>query len=208
MSVPAEREADWARQRPEHADEADEQQKRLQHADAEFGRELGEQAAILLHALVRLGAALAHEAELVGAVGLEPEIEQDLGQPLPEADLEALLQPGLRHDEGQENGDDDEEDEELAEEGGGVALLHRIEEGAVPLVEPHLAEHVADEDDEDGRGQPQHGPALAAPEHVAEEQEELPADARASPRRWHLEGGWGSGWCAAAFLASLARVLS
>src|SRR5918997_606486 len=59
-----------------------------------------------------------------------------------------------------------------------MALLHRVEEGAVPLVEPHLAEHVADEDDQDGRGQPQHGPAFALAQHVAEEQEQLAPDAR------------------------------
>ena len=81
----------------------------------------------------------------------EPEVEQHLGKPLPKADLEALLQPGLRHHQSQQNGDNDDEDEELVEERRGGALLHRVEEGAVPLVEPHLTEHVANEDREDGR---------------------------------------------------------
>jgi hypothetical protein len=160
-------------QRPEHPHKADEKEKSLQYADAEIRCELGEQAAILLQALVRLGASLAGQAKLVSSVWLEPEIQKNLGQPLPETDLEALLQPGLSDDLGEENRNDDEEDLELKQEGGGVPSFDRIKEGAIPLVQPYLTEHVGNQHDNDCKDEADNRPTLGPLQHVAKKRVKL-----------------------------------
>ena len=69
-----------------------------------------------------------------------------VGQPFAQADLEHLLHPGLPDHERQQDADDGEEDQQLMRQApAGSAALSGVEEGAMPLVEPDLADHVADQ---------------------------------------------------------------
>jgi hypothetical protein len=77
------------------------EQRRLQEADGEIGRELHEMSGILVHPLVGIGPDLAGLGEEIGALRCQPAVEQIVSEPLPQADLEHLLQPGLRHDQDQ-----------------------------------------------------------------------------------------------------------
>ena len=147
-------EHDLAREHPEHADEAHQQQRGLQQADREDRRQLGQVLRVLVDALVGIDADLAGEAQQVGAPGREPLVEQVVGQPFAQPDLGHLLQPGLRHDQDEQAAGDDREDQELGREGGDVLLLDRVVEGALPAVEAELAERVqADDEDDAGRQQ-------------------------------------------------------
>ena len=92
-------EAGVRREIPKDADETDEEEKGVHHADAEFRREFGEQATILLEALVRLGSRLTDEAELVSAVRLQPKVQQNVRETFSQPDLEAFLKPRLAHDQ-------------------------------------------------------------------------------------------------------------
>ena len=141
---------------PEHADEADEQQRRLQQADRKRRRELGQVLRVLVDALVRIDPDLAGEAQQVGALGREPLVEQVVGQPFPQPDLDHFLQPGLGHDQHEQAAGDDQEDEELGHEGRHVLLLDRVVEGALPDVEPDLPSGIgADHDDDRDRQEDQ-----------------------------------------------------
>ena len=91
----AQRERHLAGEAPEHPDEADQEERGLQAADAEVGREVGEVAGVLLHPLVGVDADLAGVGEQAGAPGCEPLVEQVAGEPGPQAVADRLLQPGL-----------------------------------------------------------------------------------------------------------------
>ncbi|GEO14399.1 hypothetical protein MAE02_20950 [Microvirga aerophila] len=97
-----------------------------------------------------------------------------MGQPLPKTDLQSLLQPGLCHNQGEKYRDNHEKDLELEQEGGGVASLNGIKEGAIPLVQAHLAEHIGDQHDHDREDETQDRPAPGTPQHVTEERVKLP----------------------------------
>ena len=104
-------------QDPEHAHEAHEQQRGLQQADRERGRELGQVLRVLVDALIRIDPDLAGEAQHVGALGREPLVEQVVGQPFAQPDVDHLPQPGLGDDQHEQAAGDHHEDEELGHEG-------------------------------------------------------------------------------------------
>ena len=133
------------RQRPQDADEANQQQRGLKQADREAGRELGELAGIFFDTLVGIDAELAGEPEPVGAARHQPAVEQMVRQPFAQPHLEHLLHPGLADHHRQQHADDAEEDQQLVAEIAELALLQRVEERTVPLVEPDLAEHIGDQ---------------------------------------------------------------
>src|SRR3546814_12744249 len=54
-----------------------------------------------------------------------------------------LLDPGLADDHRQQPRDDGKEDQALVAESPNILTLERVEEGAMPLVELDLADHVA-----------------------------------------------------------------
>jgi len=76
-----------------------------------------------------------------------------VGEPLPHVDLEHLLQPRLRHDQDQQGAHDQTEDQKLASEGRQVALFERVEEAALPDVEPDLAHRIGADDNDDSGGE-------------------------------------------------------
>ena len=119
----------------------------------------------------------------VGTSGNQPFVQQVMGQPFPEADLQHLLHPRLRHHEGEQHGDNGKEDQELVAQAVEVALGKRIEERAMPLVEPHLANHIADEDGEDAAGQQCNLEAITRPPQVPQQGETLGSRTVSLPRR-------------------------
>src|SRR3546814_18123560 len=64
-----------------------------------------------------------------------------------------LLDPGLADDHRQQPRDDGKEDQELVAESPNILTLERVEEGAMPLVELDLADHVANQHRDDPTGQ-------------------------------------------------------
>ena len=129
---------DALREDPEHADEAREQDRRLQQPDAEVGGELGQGLRVGLDALVGVDADLAGAADARRALARHPVADQVLRRELAQPDPDQLVDAGLRDVEHEQDAGDDEEDAELVEESGEVAPLDRVVERLVPGVEPHL----------------------------------------------------------------------
>jgi hypothetical protein len=154
------RERDVARQRPQHADEADEQHGGLQQADAQLRRHLGQLARVLLDALIGIDAEFAGHPETIGATRRQPPVEQVLGQPAAKPNLQHFLQPGLADHQAEQHGDDRQEDQELLAERAEILGLDGVVEIAVPVVEADLPDHVADEDDDDPGGEHEDARAL------------------------------------------------
>jgi len=67
-------EHDLRRQHPEHSDEAEQQQRRLQQADSEIGREIDEMSGILVHTLVGIGPDLAGVGQEIGPLRCQPAV--------------------------------------------------------------------------------------------------------------------------------------
>ena len=74
-------------------------------------------------------------------------------EPFAQAHLQHLLHPSLADHQRQQDGDDGEEDQKLVAEMRQVPLRQRIEEGAVPVIEADLADHVTDEHHDDAGGE-------------------------------------------------------
>ena len=68
-----------------------------------------------------------------------------------------------------------------------VLLGDRIEEIAVPVVEPDLAEHVADQHEQDAAGKQRHRGAITAAPKALDERETSAAAPRPS---YSMAGGW------------------
>ncbi len=135
------------RQRPEHADERREQNRRLQQSDAEIGRELGEVACILMHALVGIDSDGARAGQPEGAAGKHPVGDQIMSQTFAQLELERFAQPLLAHIEREERSSDDGENPELREKLSHVPPRQGIVERLVPAVEADLAVRRGDDDE-------------------------------------------------------------
>ncbi len=185
----ADHEDDLGRQHPEHADEADQKQRGLQQADPEIGRQLDQMAGVLLDALVGIGPDLAGLRQEIGALWRQPAVEQVVSEPFPQPDLEHLLQPGLPDHQHQQSADDQSEHEKLQAERCQVAVLDRIEEAALPRVEPDLAHRIgADHQDDPGRQQAQPAP-IRRPCKRGQQRAQLGAHAVVSSRGYRGPGG-------------------
>ncbi len=155
----AEIENDLVGEDPEHTREAREQQRGLHQADRKDGCQLGQLLSILLDALIGINADLTREAQHVDAFEDQPLVEEVMGQPLAQPDVDHRLQPGLADDQHQQSAGDRGEDHELGREPGHVPLLDRLVEGALPPVEPDLRGRVgADHGDYAERQQPKLAP--------------------------------------------------
>ena len=77
----ADDEDELVRQRPQDADERDQQYARLQQPDREARRQIGQLARVFLDTLVGIDAELTGEPEPVGAPARQPVIEQVPRQP-------------------------------------------------------------------------------------------------------------------------------
>jgi hypothetical protein len=145
--------ATWADKTQSTPHEADQQQRGLQQADPEVGGKIDEVPGIFLDALVGIGADLAGLSQKIGALWRQPAVEQIVGQPFSQPDLEQLLKPCLRDDQHQQAADDHAEHQKLAAESCQVALLERIEERALPSVEPDLHDRIGADDEDDPAGE-------------------------------------------------------
>ena len=72
--------------------------------------------------------------------------------------------------ERQQNGNDDKERPEIMDKARQVLAAHGVEELAVPLVKPHLPEHVGNGDGDRGNEDRHHAPpAFGPPQHTREQ---------------------------------------
>ena len=78
----AKRQHDALREVPQHADETDEQQRRLQQTDAEIGREFGKMVGVLVDALIGIDADRSRPGDEKGAPGRQPLRDQVTRQAL------------------------------------------------------------------------------------------------------------------------------
>ena len=142
----------------------------IDHAAAEVGGVVAEQARVLLNALVRVVTVRTGKAQLIHAHGLEPFGQEVAGDPFAQPKLQAFLQKSLCDRERHENADDDQKRPDMMDEIRQVLAAHGVEKLAVPLIQFHLSEHVGDgdgnRDDEDRRHAP---PAFRAPQHAREQ---------------------------------------
>ena len=129
---------DAGRQPPEHADEADEKQCRLQQTDAEIGREIREVARILMDALVGIDADLSSLRQEEHAPRREPFGEEVARERLAHLHPQHLVEPGLSDVEHEQRARDLAEHDELREKIRQMAARQRVVEGLVPSVELDL----------------------------------------------------------------------
>src|SRR4029077_10882076 len=76
-----------SRQHPQNADETAKEERRLQEADAEIGREFGQVTGILMDTLVRVSADLSSRGEAECAPGSKPLVEQIAHEPFAQHNL-------------------------------------------------------------------------------------------------------------------------
>ena len=126
----------------------EEQQRGLQQADREGGREVGQVLGVLLDALIGIDADLAREAQHVDALRYQPLVEQVMSQPFAQPYVGHRPQPGLADDQHQQTAGDHYENHELGYESRHVPLLDRLVEVALPDVEPDLPGRVGADDDD------------------------------------------------------------
>ncbi len=133
-----ERDGEGARDRPQDADEAQEQDGRLEEADGERHRPVGDIQRILLDALVRVFRAFQRCIRRHGAAAAVPQPEEIDRKAAAEQQRRRLREPGLRHVADEKRAGNQHEDFQLVAEFGKVSLLDRIVEGAVPVVQQNL----------------------------------------------------------------------
>lgn len=157
-AVAADAEDEAARKLPEHADEAHQENGRLQQAENQSCRAFGEVAGILVQALVRIDSDQAAGGEPQRPLALQPLVDQIARQAFAHIERGHLVQPGLQHVEQQQRAGDHREDFELVEEFAEVAALQRVVERSIPLVQNHLAVGRR-QDNEDQHGRQKQHPA-------------------------------------------------
>jgi hypothetical protein len=129
-----------SRQHPQNPDKTAKKERRLQEADAEIGRELGQMTGIIMDTLIRVSADLSGIGEAKCAPGSKPLVEEIAHEPFAQLNLGRLVQPDLRYIQDQEGAGNETEDHELTEESMQVSMLQRIVKGLIPSVEPDLTE--------------------------------------------------------------------
>ena len=177
--LPAQRERERARQPPQDADEAGQRDHGVQKAHRQAHRLRGEQVDVFLQALVgvvRLAlarmrqsggagggigrAGVARQLHAVEGLAVQPAAHQLARHPGTPAQLQQLRQVEAV------DGDDDEhhrqqrEAPQLPPEHGGVLVLQRVVEHAVPFVDLHQHVHRAQVQRHDGRQQATRAPAF------------------------------------------------
>ena len=138
-AAPADIEDEAGRQGPQHADEAHKQDRRLEQADAEIGRELGQVAGVFMQALVRIHPDGARIGEPEGTAGLEPLTDKVEHQSFAQLEFRHLVQEGLENIQHQKTAGNHGEDAELDYKAVEVTARKRIIERLVPPVEQDLA---------------------------------------------------------------------
>ena len=94
------------------------------------------------------------------APALKPAANQALGQPPPPLQLEQLLQIDLIDRDPHADAAEDGEHHHLAQEIRPVVILQRVEEIAVPDIDPHLDADLEQRQRDDGAGQQTRLPAF------------------------------------------------
>ncbi len=98
----------------------EQQQRGAQQPDRKIGAEFGEPLAIRLHALIGILADFAGKAQQISAFRREPLVQEVMGQPFTQTNLQHFADPGFGDDQGQKYGDDQNEDADLHDEGVGI----------------------------------------------------------------------------------------
>ena len=132
--LPRECERHARRKPPQHADEADEQQSRLQQANAEIGGDLGELPRVVVNALVGVDADFAHTRDTEAAMRFQPLKKQVPRQPFAQFQLGHLSQPSLSDVENQQCAGDIGKNQKLLANPGEVLSRQRVVEGLIPRV--------------------------------------------------------------------------
>ena len=148
------------RKRPKNAGKGSQKKARLQKANAQVGRKIGQVLGVGLEALVRIDADGARIREPEGALRLEPLVQEVVHQALAQDDFGALIEPHLHHVEDKQYAGDLAEDAELGQETRNVLVGQRIVERAVPGIEPDLHVGRGPDDDDEPAGQHQEFVAL------------------------------------------------
>ena len=135
-------ESNLRRQLPEHADESEEHERRLNEADGKVHRQFRKAPRIFLDALVWIDAYFAGERKEESARWLQPLVEKVKSGGLAKPDLQPLMQPRLQDAQAKENADDRQKHTYLVHKHGNIALADGVIDAALPVVEPHLGDCV------------------------------------------------------------------
>ncbi|MCY1249799.1 hypothetical protein D9M72_633700 [compost metagenome] len=111
-----------ARQRPQDANEAYENDGGLQQIDAQIARSLSKMTRILLQSLIGINANFASLRKTERSPRLQPFADQVTRQPFSQLQLEHLVQPGLRHIQKKDRSGDSKKDQKLMKEGTQIAI--------------------------------------------------------------------------------------
>ena len=158
------RERRGGRQRPQDHHERAQRDDRAEQPDAERERAFDEQLDVLGDALVGIVGRVAEQLHAVVVGAAEPVVEILPRHPAPPADLQPLIEIELidrEHDEGRRQR---AEEQELADERVPVALLQRIVEAGVPLIDQDGDADDRQLDRDHGAEQDAAGPAVLGEE--------------------------------------------
>ena len=155
VAVPGQGNADVAGLVPQHADEGEQQQRRLEQADAEAAGEVRQGIDIRLQALVGVFADETGARQAVGAAGLHPGCEECADEAPAQRQLQRQVQPELADVERQQDDGEFGEDPELLQEARKILAGERIVEGLVPGVELDLVPGGGGNHHDEGRNQQQ-----------------------------------------------------
>ena len=123
------------RQRPQDHREGAQRDDRAEQSDAQRQRAVDEEIDVLGDALVRIVGGIAEKLHAVMVAAAEPMIEILPRHPFPPADLEPLIEIELIDREHDIGAGQRREQQQLADEAVPVALLQRVVEPGVPLID-------------------------------------------------------------------------
>ncbi len=178
----AEREGVGAADRPQHDDEGGGRQRGRRDTGQEVNRCLGGDLQVVGDAEFRIGMVALDQVELVIAAVGHPVVDHLVVEPLTPAPLHGHAHVDRRHGKADADGREHWKDQPLQQRGVGVAVLERIEEQTVPLIDVVVGDDLGqhDEDQHDGEEPGDVPAALARP--VAFRAFPEPADQMAAPR--------------------------
>jgi hypothetical protein len=134
----AHRDRELAADEPEHADESDRRDDGREDADCKLDRSVDTQAQILSHAMFRIAVIARNQVELIITAARKPLIQHVRIQPFAPSALQRRLCIGGRCRDAHTREDQGKKDHRLVQHLAAVALVERVEHGAVPYVQPVL----------------------------------------------------------------------
>src|SRR5262249_10926476 len=139
---------------PKHANETDEQQRRLQKPNSEVGGEFSEMPSVLMNSLIGVEPNFSYPDDPGCALLAHPVVDQVESCSLTQFHANGLVEPRLSHVQKQQDRSNLEEHQELIKKCIKLTVANGIVEGLVPRVEPDLHIDSRNDDEHQRHSQP------------------------------------------------------